>query len=129
LNFYKRYATLHPKPVKDDWNVAGTHTNFSTKEKREEGGFAVVEEACKKLGEKHQEHIAVYGAENEQRLTGRHETCSIHEFRYGVSDRGASIRIPLPTVKQGKGYLEDRRPSANMDPYEVCAILLETVCS
>ena len=122
-------AMLHPKPVKGDWNGAGAHTNFSTREMRDDGGFAVIEDACKKLGEKHKELIAVYGADNDQRLTGLHETCSIHEFRYGVSDRGASIRIPRRTVKQGKGYLEDRRPSANMDPYEVCAILLETVCS
>jgi glutamine synthetase len=57
-----------------------------------------------------------------------HETCSIHDFRYGVSDRGASVRIPMDTSHAGKGYLEDRRPAANMDPYLVCAALLETTC-
>ncbi len=121
-------ATVHPKPVSGDWNGAGAHTNFSTKEMREDGGYKHIEEACKKLGEKHDEHIAVYGAHNDERLTGLHETCSIHEFRYGVSDRSASVRIPMATAKEGKGYLEDRRPAANMDPYKVCAIMIETIC-
>ncbi len=121
-------ATVHPKPVKGDWNGAGCHTNFSTKAMREEGGMDVIEKACELLSTRHAEHIANYGAHNQERLTGLHETQSIDKFSWGVSDRGASIRIPLGTAQQGYGYLEDRRPSANVDPYVVTRLLLDTVC-
>lgn len=122
-------VSIAPKPVVDgDWNGAGAHTNFSTKAMRSPGGMRVVEEACEKMKLKHAEHIAVYGAGNDKRLTGKYETCSIDEFRYGVSDRGASIRIPMATANLGYGYLEDRRPAANMDPYLVAARIMETVC-
>ena len=125
---YDCVISLHPKPYKGDWNGSGGHTNFSTRSMREAGGIDTIKKACDKLAQTHQSHMEVYGKYNNERLTGLHETSSMDDFSWGISHRGKSIRIPLNVAKEGCGYLEDRRPSANLDPYLVCDALCKSIC-
>jgi len=117
---------LHPKPFKTNLNGSGCHTNYSTKAMREDGGYDLIIAAIEKLKDKHDEHIAIYGKDNDMRLSGKWETADINTFTYGVADRGASVRIPRFTERDKKGYLEDRRPASNMDPYLVTSKIAET---
>ncbi len=118
----------HPKPLAGDWNGSGMHANFSNSLLREAGSKDAYDKVCDAFSPLVKEHIEVYGAHNDQRLTGAHETQSIDKFSYGVSDRGASIRIPIGAVENGwKGWLEDRRPASNGDPYKIAARIIKTV--
>jgi glutamine synthetase len=127
---YGYYIELHPKPVKGDWNGSGMHANFSNTTLRTCGSREVYEAICEAFRPVTDEHIGVYGAYNDERLTGLHETAHVSDFSYGVSDRGASIRIPIITVENGwKGWLEDRRPASNGDPYKIAGRIIQTVKS
>ena len=113
-----------------DWNGSGMHANFSTEYMRTVGGKEYFEKLMAAFDKFKNEHIAVYGPDNHLRLTGLHETQSIDKFNYGLANRGASIRIPHSFVNNGyKGYLEDRRPNSQGDPYQIASRILQTIAT
>ncbi|RTL94852.1 glutamine synthetase [Ancylobacter aquaticus] len=120
---------FHCKPLGDtDWNGSGMHCNFSTKYLREVGGKEYFEALMAAFEKNLDDHIAVYGPDNHLRLTGKHETAPWNKFSYGVADRGASIRVPHSFIRNDyKGYLEDRRPNSQGDPYKIASQVLKTI--
>ena len=121
-------VTFDPKPIKSrDWNGSGLHTNFSTGITRNPGGYKEILRIISNLEASHAEDIKLYGDGNEHRMTGECETSSIDRFTWGVADRTASVRIGTETKKAGYGYLEDRRPSANANPYDIVNVLYNSV--
>ena len=125
---YNCYVSFHPKPYKGNWNGTGGHTNVSTKQMRQDNGIDEIYKACIRLMFKHGDHMKVYGKHNEERLTGLHETSDPYKFTYGIGDRSCSVRIPIHVFNDKKGYLEDRRPASNLDPYMVVKRLIWTIC-
>lgn len=122
-------ATIDYSPkLSENANGSGCHINFSTEKMRNEGGLEEILYCMKKLDEKHEQHIAVYGKDNHLRLTGLHETSSMDNFTWGIGTRNTSVRIPNITKKNGCGYFEDRRPAANIDPYLATSIIAKTCC-
>ncbi|MGE9269936.1 MAG: glutamine synthetase beta-grasp domain-containing protein [Verrucomicrobiales bacterium] len=118
----------HCKPLTGDWNGSGMHANFSTAYMRETGGKEYFEKLMAAFEKNKDEHIAAYGPDNHMRLTGLHETQSIDQFSWGIADRGASIRVPHSFAKNDwKGYLEDRRPNSQGDPYAIASRILKTI--
>lgn len=117
-----------PKPVKN-MNGSGCHTNYSDSYTMGENGIEEIYKRMDKLSKKHNEHIMAYGDEsNRARLTGLHETSSYEKFSYGIGTRNTSVRIPTQCAKDRRGYFEDRRPPANMDPYKVTSLIYKTCC-
>lgn len=122
------FVDLTARVVDGDYNGSGCHTNFSINSMMEEGGWDFIEQKVIPLLEANQfKHIERYGAGNCDRLSGKHETASWKKFSYGVGSRKSSLRIPTLTYVNKRGYLEDRRPSSVMNPYNCTGLIIQTI--
>ena len=113
-----------------DWNGSGMHANFSTEHMREVGGKEYFEALMAAFDKHRNEHIAVYGPDNHLRLTGLHETSR------STSSTTASPTAAPPSASRTascnngyKGYLEDRRPNSQGDPYKIASQILKTIAT
>lgn len=127
LGKYGCYPVFDPKPLGEEWNGSGLHTNVSTIYTQTAGGYEVIKNILSRLEKNHKEHLTLFGNGNEKRLTGTHATSNKDIFTWGVGIRSVSVRISYETEKNGRGYFEDRRPAANADPYLVCSCILSCI--
>ncbi|XP_063620559.1 glutamine synthetase 1, mitochondrial-like [Cydia splendana] len=122
--------SYHPKPMGMDQPGIGCHHNFSVKKMRADGGITEIERVCKVLCENHVKDMIHYGLgdsdANKKRLSGKFETSSFDTCKWGVADRTASIRLQRSVAIDNKGFLEDRRPAGDCDPYRICARIAQT---
>ncbi len=125
---YSRRISYEPK-LDSNTNGSGCHVNISTNETRGENGIDFIYSYLNKLAKLHHLHIQHFGENNRKRLTGKHETSSYDLFSWGVGTRDTSIRIGNKTNEDKKGYFEDRRPAANMNPYIVLSLIAECCCN
>jgi len=120
---YGYYISFDPKPFISQPS-SGLHTNISSKKTRED--ISYINEIIYKISKKEPDSfLEFYGEGNEKRLTGIEETSHYNNFTFGIGDRTASIRIPQKVFEEGKGYFEDRRPSANALPQSIIKYLLQ----
>lgn len=123
----KLHVTFAPKPY-PSLNGSGCHTNISTAQTRSEGGLEAIHKILQHgLMPDHTSFMEVWGEDNDKRMTGDCETSDPSKFTWNERNRGASVRIPLLTVLNGKGYFEDRRPASSMDPYQVSSHLAKSI--
>jgi len=91
----------------------------------------------KQLAKNHRKHVTEYGIGNEKRQDGDHGTTTGNVFVLSKEIDNKNVSVRIVTMGLNKRllsdedyyglYLEDRRPSANANPYRVALRYFETV--